>query len=689
MVKEQSTNVLTFPDDIHRSLIAGLERDPHLTSYLDALLKCLRYNLDISPLVGWWETSRSRITYEHPELDILEAVKKLTFSDITRQEHEVQRLESERERIRGEQERLSKSTNLTDPSVKAVSELATAIENMVEQDFALRARYPQYSQMPWALPYCEIFQSLFGRLNPLDCISKTISQMLTLRNDNSDDVSNAPKKHSADRTIWIVRDQQAYSHLKDLVDWLAVKQNPSSSVVFFYLFTSQSEQKAYDHVALARALTKCPQAMLDYVMEDAWLDFENAEVLQILLELPLAASAPPDGPAHLTSKFQFLCGWYWDGVGYEVKCERQVRHAFLPLWRKFFERYRDLRLKENSGRAFAGSELIYRVALTTLWGEDTCYETHEWNCIARSFKYLQPDTFCVLEFFNSTYLHSILGDFRATSDCAELDGEVEYVIELRREESKSFESAMLALVDNLQENGWYQLANAYLSIFLILTAVHTHGKMEHLDKSPKMIDKLSRKPGFDFIEKALDFVCLLAQENDRGVTYALYDQFRQTAEEVITKMINEGESETVEFKATLRKNIAIQKTDKRIENAVLKTIAGFLNKGGGNLLVGVSDDGRIVGVEEDGFASIDKWHLHLKNLIGCTMPEAMDVITMETHSIKGNTVVRVLCQRSHKPIYLEDRESKTQHFYLRRGSGTDQLTIKDAVEYINSRFPAS
>ena len=38
-----------------------------------------------------------------------------------------------------------------------------------------------------------------------------------------------------------------------------------------------------------------------------------------------------------------------------------------------------------------------------------------------------------------------------------------------------------------------------------------------------------------------------------------------------------------------------------IEHAVLKTITAFLNTDGGALLVGVSDDGIISGIEKDGF----------------------------------------------------------------------------------------
>jgi CRP-like cAMP-binding protein len=80
-------------------------------------------------------------------------------------------------------------------------------------------------------------------------------------------------------------------------------------------------------------------------------------------------------------------------------------------------------------------------------------------------------------------------------------------------------------------------------------------------------------------------------------------------------LIRQGESETVEFKSTLRKNLHTQKNDSAIELAVLKTIAGFLNAKGGVLFIGVDDAGQIVGMEPDQFANTDKMLLHLGHLV--------------------------------------------------------------------------
>jgi len=50
---------------------------------------------------------------------------------------------------------------------------------------------------------------------------------------------------------------------------------------------------------------------------------------------------------------------------------------------------------------------------------------------------------------------------------------------------------------------------------------------------------------------------------------------------------SEQESNTVEFKVTLPKN-----------EQIIKTIIGFCNQKGGKLIVGIADDGTIIGVPE-------------------------------------------------------------------------------------------
>ncbi|MGD9045550.1 MAG: response regulator, partial [Desulfobacterales bacterium] len=85
--------------------------------------------------------------------------------------------------------------------------------------------------------------------------------------------------------------------------------------------------------------------------------------------------------------------------------------------------------------------------------------------------------------------------------------------------------------------------------------------------------------------------------------------------EKIQSLISRGESERLEFKSTLRWNLKTGRADKGIEKAWLKSVVAFLNTDGGILLIGVADDGEILGTDADQFESDDRYLLHLNNLI--------------------------------------------------------------------------
>ena len=94
-------------------------------------------------------------------------------------------------------------------------------------------------------------------------------------------------------------------------------------------------------------------------------------------------------------------------------------------------------------------------------------------------------------------------------------------------------------------------------------------------------------------------------------------------EESIRKLLESGESRVVEFKSTGRKNMHSGQKDPDIEWAVVKSIAGFMNSHGGTLLVGVADDGTVVGIEQDfpflKAPDTDRWELWLTDLISKTL----------------------------------------------------------------------
>lgn len=153
----------------------------------------------------------------------------------------------------------------------------------------------------------------------------------------------------------------------------------------------------------------------------------------------------------------------------------------------------------------------------------------------------------------------------------------------------------------------------------------------------------------------------------------------------LSDILKTGETETVEFKSTLRINLHTRERDKKIEMAVLKTIAGFLNTNGGTLIIGVADDGTLVGIEEDGFSNEDKMNLHLINLIKSNIDEKTTLL-IHSHfeDYEDGRVMSVKCDRSPYPIFVKD--AGQEKFYVRMGPSTDVLPTSQLSDYLKNRF---
>jgi predicted HTH transcriptional regulator len=161
-----------------------------------------------------------------------------------------------------------------------------------------------------------------------------------------------------------------------------------------------------------------------------------------------------------------------------------------------------------------------------------------------------------------------------------------------------------------------------------------------------------------------------------------FDSIQETP---ISEAIRSGESSTVEFKSSLRVNLHTKKPDQKIEHAVLKTLAAFLNTHGGTLVIGVDDNGAPLGLEHDEFQNEDKMDQHLANLIRdrlglhhafCLHPRFLDY--------EGKRVFVVLCDPAKSPAYLSD--GKAEYFYIRTGGTTTELPASKIHDYVKQRF---
>ena len=153
----------------------------------------------------------------------------------------------------------------------------------------------------------------------------------------------------------------------------------------------------------------------------------------------------------------------------------------------------------------------------------------------------------------------------------------------------------------------------------------------------------------------------------------------------IKDIIVTGESDQVEFKSTLRTNLHTSNKDPRMELAVLRTIAGFLNTNGGVLTIGVADDRTPLGIDADGFENEDKMCLHLVNLIKERIgPSIMQFIHVRFEDYDSYRVMVIECSKAKTPAFAKD--GNIERFYIRTGPSTTELSASQTQEYIKQRY---
>jgi len=150
------------------------------------------------------------------------------------------------------------------------------------------------------------------------------------------------------------------------------------------------------------------------------------------------------------------------------------------------------------------------------------------------------------------------------------------------------------------------------------------------------------------------------------------------SEKSLHALIDSGESDRLEFKSTMRWNLKADKAGKEIELAWLKTVVAYLNTDGGTIIIGVDDDGNVLGLESDDFPNEDKFMLHFNNLIDQHIGLAMAKhIRADSAPIEGKSIFVIECGKATEPVYL--RLGKDEKFYVRVGPSSRALSVSEVV----------
>lgn len=195
----------------------------------------------------------------------------------------------------------------------------------------------------------------------------------------------------------------------------------------------------------------------------------------------------------------------------------------------------------------------------------------------------------------------------------------------------------------------------------------------------------------DFLENRR---ILLADELNNFLTNITETSYDSVDLDVID-MIMAGENSQVEFKTTLRYDMRENIVNKKLEEVVVKTVAAFSNGQGGTLVMGVTDDLEVIGLENDyktlKSGTKDEFELHLRNLVNHAygIEFATNNLTVSFPEVNDIEICVVEIKQGLRPAFTEVTDKngvKVKKFYVRSGNSSQEMDISEVSQYINQRF---
>jgi len=177
-----------------------------------------------------------------------------------------------------------------------------------------------------------------------------------------------------------------------------------------------------------------------------------------------------------------------------------------------------------------------------------------------------------------------------------------------------------------------------------------------------------------------------------GAMHRKWLRIQQLSEELgknLEALIEQGEGPTLEFKSSFRWDLKKSSVNRALETVVIKTLAGYMNVAGGTLLIGVADNGKIVGLDND-YQSLKKkdrdgFEQALMTAVSANIgTDLCHSIQIIFHSIEKLDVCRVIVAPSGRPALIT--QGGNPKLYVRTGGSTRELNVQEAIEYVSRRW---
>jgi len=182
----------------------------------------------------------------------------------------------------------------------------------------------------------------------------------------------------------------------------------------------------------------------------------------------------------------------------------------------------------------------------------------------------------------------------------------------------------------------------------------------------------------------------LVEHSVKNAALAAYREFSFGPDDLtIKELIDKGENNRVEFKVAAYWNAKLNRKDETMRDNVILEVAAFLNsREGGVVLVGVEDDGTVVGLSDDFRVANsqkqnrDGYQLFLLDVLKNNLESNCSLLyNVSFGTIQGKSVCRIDITPSTEAVYVKNGD-----FYIREGNRKRKLTPQETVAYTRQRW---
>jgi len=154
------------------------------------------------------------------------------------------------------------------------------------------------------------------------------------------------------------------------------------------------------------------------------------------------------------------------------------------------------------------------------------------------------------------------------------------------------------------------------------------------------------------------------------------------------ELLDQPEGEHIEYKSSFQWDVRHQSKNPDLKFSALKTIAAFLNSNGGTLLIGVDDNGKVLGLQQDilllSNGNTDKFERVLVDSIANHIGSGfIQYIKIVFDQIDGVCICAIHVRKSAQKAWLQRAKGEKLEFYVRMQNSSRPLDIPALYVHIS------